>query len=123
MMICNACDNGSHSKRWPNKPSTCEDCFVDNQIVNAEYSKDPCECHAVGHDKSKLKGIEPLTESLLDEIKAVVTKQDKQLQVTLYQIKQNQRLRDEAETKAEIEHYEQLLIKLQRDKDIVEDDE
>ena len=35
-----------------------------------------------------------------------------------YQIKQLEKLRDETDSKAEIEHYEQQIKKLQGDKDI-----
>jgi len=62
MTNCEACDGESHSKRWPNKVSTCEDCFVDNKVVDIEYDKDPCDCHKVNHDKTKLKPLGELSK-------------------------------------------------------------
>ena len=77
-MNCSACDNESFSKRNRQKGSTCEDCYVDNSIMDFEYTIDPCDCHAVGHDKSKLKKIPDIEESLFDDIKATIVAEEKQ---------------------------------------------
>ena len=122
MSICSACAGESHSKGYAQKGSTCKDCFVDNKVVDYEYDEDPCKCHAVGHDKTKLKELPPMSEDIQEQQKNVLTKQSKQLEITLYQMKVNQKLRDEAETKAEIDYYEQRL-KILRERKILEEDE
>jgi len=118
MVICSACDNESSSKSNRAKGSTCEDCVVDNSIMDYEYTIDPCDCHKVGHDRSKLKKIPDIEESLFDSIKATIKKENKQHDNVSYKIRQLKKLRDETDSKEEIEHYEQQIKKLQRDKDI-----
>jgi len=122
MVSCEQCDGESFSKRDRQKASTCDDCIVDNQIVEHEYTIDPCDCHAVGHDRSKLKKIEPLLESLYNAMKksAVIVREEKNF--TLYKIKELQKLRDETSSKDEIEEYDKQLKKLGEIK-ILEDDE
>ena len=118
MVICSACDHESSSKRDRSKGSTCKDCVVDNQIVEHEYTIDPCDCHAVDHDKSKLRKTPDIEESLFDSIKASIVKEKKQSENISYKIKQLEKLKNETESIGEIEHYEQQIKKLQRDKDI-----
>ena len=62
MTSCEACAGESHSKRWPNKVSTCEDCFVDNMVVDYKFSTAQCDCHDVGHDRTKLKPLGELSK-------------------------------------------------------------
>jgi len=118
MTICSACEHESSSKSNRAKGSTCEDCVVDNSIMDFEYTHDPCDCHAVGHDKSKLEKTPDIEESLFDSIKASIVKEKKQSENMSYKIKQLEKLRDETKSKEEIEYYEQQIKKLQRDKDI-----
>ena len=114
-MSCSACDSESFSKKDRRKGSSCEDCFIDNQIVEHEYTKDPCACHAVGHDKSKLKKIEPIEESLYDDIKKSITIEKNKINLTLYKIKELQRQMEETSSKAEREVIDSKLQKLQKD--------
>ena len=117
---CNACSGLSSSHRDRTKCSTCEDCFVDVQVVKFEYNTDPCACHAVGHDKSKLKKMEPMEESLYNKIKDNIVVERKRDKFTLYRIKKLQELMVDC-SKEEEEVYLQQIKKLQRDKDISED--
>ena len=121
-MICSACESESFSKKDRRKGSSCEDCFMDNQIVEQEYSKDPCDCHAVGHDKSKLKEIEPIEESLYDNMKKSSAREKNKINITLYKIKELRKLKDETSSKPEREVYLKELKKLGEIK-ILEDDE
>ena len=111
-MNCSACDHESSSKKNRSKGSSCEDCYADNSVVDWKYDTNPCSCSAVGHDKSKLKKMPDIEESLFDDIKTTITAEKKQSENVSYKILQLEKLKDETDSDVEIEVIERQIKKL-----------
>ena len=117
MVNCNACDGESFNQKDRMKGSTCEDCFIDNSIGVSSYGKDPCDCHAVGHDKSKLNKMEPLSDDFLKEREKQIKQMESENPITILQERKD---KEDNEMK---DYIKQRIQELRRDKDISEDDE
>lgn len=79
-LICICCeDGGSKIEDGKEVPLTCDDCMSADGVKQGRYdeeiAKKFCQCYAVGHDKSKIKPLGPLKDSIRDEIDSLQEKE------------------------------------------------